>query len=1423
MPFFCPSNQSRPLIIYHCKLLSLPMYIVSIFIIFTLYGSLTAQPDLKFEQITLEDGLPTTPISAIMQDSQGFLWIGTWSGLYRYDGYVFKGYWHQPEDSTSISHNWIGDLLIDSRGDFWITTHGGGLNLMDRRRGTFTHFLHDPDDPGSISNNESLLIFESQNGGLWITTENGFNHYDPVNGIFTRFQEDTSQAETLYGKSVRGFYEDEGGILWIGTGNPFTLSSHGGLNQYNPQTKTFTSYLVFPEDASNNKNFVQTIFPESAEKLLVTTWRSGFFRFDKKTGKFTETPILADYDQNSRRHSNHGITALQQQPESDILWISTFGGGLSRYNLATARFSSYAVDPEDPFSLRDDRVWRTATDREGTLWIGTHSGLARTNPRGKFPRYPLAAGDTKLNREEWITSIYEDDAGILWLGTSQMRFLEKDQATGKITEHRLPQHRCADWEVAGTVISPSQTGALWLTTACGIYRFNPETAIFQQFEIKNPEPFQVYDDQPPGMVEDNKGDLWLTSENGLICFDPESGIAKVFRHDPQDSTSLANNGLDVVFKDREGNIWAGTLNGISRFNADDGTFSNFLQVRNAQSTAVTGILQDASGKIWFSTDTKGLAALSPADGTITFFTIQDGLHTNSLTRLLQDDDGYFWLIGPSGISAFNPQTGSVIFCDQQDGIVDMPFRRSSAFKSKNGEMFLGGRGGYNKFSPQDYRDNAIPPNIVITGLQVEGKPFLLEGGNQEDAKTRQDIRLAHHQNDLTFEYVGLHFANPALNTYQYQLENYDGNWQDAGTQRIARYTNLSPGDYVFRVKAANSSGVWSEKVAHINIFILTPWWQTWWAYLLFAGLAGTIIWAVRRYEMNRLRLKNQLKLEQISAAKLKEVDQMKSRFFANISHEFRTPLTLILGQVDSVLTDTKAEKNRGKLQMALRNSKRLLRLINQLLDISKLEAGGMEINASRQDFIPFIKNLVFSFESHAEIKQIDLQFRSDFTQLIFAFEAEKLEKVFFNLLSNAFKFTPDGGRITVALKEGNENEAQNPKSRNQNKSEIRNPKSGMGNCLNIMISDTGIGISAENLPHIFDRFYQVDAASVREHEGTGIGLALAKELVELHGGKISVDSEQGKGTTFTVQLPVGETAPINEIPVNLETPETQKITTNDGRSPSDARRALSREAHMTGEANLTAKPDNGETILIVEDNADVRAYLRDHLRDRYQIIEAEHGEIGLEKARENMPDLIISDVMMPKMDGYAFSREIRADQKTSHIPIIMLTARAAEADKLEGLKTGVDDYLIKPFNPRELNVRVENLIKLRKQLRERFSTATVIKPSAVSATPVDQKFLEKVIETIESEIGNQQFNVEALSDVVGMSVVHLNRKLNALINQTAGNLLRSMRLQRAAELISQNAGNIAEICYQVGFSDQANFTRAFKKQFGMPPSEYKKN
>ncbi|MCZ6662298.1 MAG: ATP-binding protein [Actinobacteria bacterium] len=989
-------------------------------------------------------------------------------------------------------------------------------------------------------------------------------------------------------------------------------------------------------------------------------------------------------------------------------------------------------------------------------------------------------------------------------------------------------------------IAEDRFGALWVgTDGGGLRRFDRETQTFITFRHDPGDPSSLSHDNIQAIHEDRQGTLWIgTLGGGLNKMSREEGTFLHYSHVPGDTTSLSHDlvGGGAIFEDRQGTLWIGTLGGLNRFNRESDTFTLFLD----RQTNATTIYEDRLGRFWVGSEESGLHLLDRETGASIAFTVEDGLQSNTVRAILEDDAGHLWLSTDIGLSQFDPETQTFRNFDVTDGLFS-EFLWGSAFRSRSGELFFGGLYGFISFYPNQIEIDETPPEVILTGLRIFNEPVRpgLDAPLKQPIWDAEEIVLEHDQHALTFDYVGFHYKDPAKNQYQYKLEGYDDEWIDVGSQRSARYTELPHGAYVFRVKAANADGVWSDGSTSVRITIHPPWWGTTWAYLVYGLLFIAGVVAVDRIQRRRLirkereramqrelqqarrieamnrQLREHEQLLEDQNRKLLELDELKSRFFANISHEFRTPLTLILGPLKDLLDEafgSLREAQRAQLTLVQRNGRRLLRLINQLLDLSRLEAGHLTLRARQANLIPFIKATTQAFASMARRKQITLQVDVPQQEILLYFEPDKLEKILYNLLSNAFKFTPEQGAIVIRVEEG--------------KSETGGFTTSVasGSCVEILVKDTGRGIPADALPFIFDRFHQVDASSTREQEGTGIGLALTKELVALHGGTIRVESTVGVGSTFFVRLPRGRAHLNDEDIVDAE-------GSDDILEPPGARHTLdavddilvSEERLYTGGGQGGGiPPKDVPVILIVEDNDDVRGYLRSHLAADYRIVEAVDGVEGLEQARTLEPALVLSDVMMPRMDGYALCRAIKTDEKLNHIPVVLLTAKADDESKIEGLETGADDYLYKPFNAEELLVRVENLIEIRRQLRARFSEEVRLGPSEVVVSSQEAAFVEQVRAVVEAELSNSQLTMEQVAEAVGLGLRQLHRRLKAAAGLTPGGYVRMLRLARAAQLLAQETGNVSEVAYAVGFNDVDYFSRLFKQTHGVPPSQYGK-
>ncbi len=1365
------------------------MRMTTLVMLVAVLSALAQTHPISFRHLTINDGLSQNAVFALLQDRKGFMWFGTKDGLNRYDGYSFTVYQHDAFDSTSLSSSYVTALFEDSKGFLWVGTLNAGLNLFQRDQDRFRGVPMFTDSTPSQGPAKIQSIAEDATGALWIGTDGDGvfriqNPHGTALEMRTRqYGHDPHTPGSLSHNSVKALHVDSRGALWIGTGR--------GLDRFRPGDDGFDHFSVVTKDPRapgfNGDNAVTAIH-ESGDGLFWLGTPSGLARFKQADGTYTLFPHHFAVP----RFGWGTITQILEDRKGQ-LWLCT-PGELMRFDPSTLTYDYFQNDPSDTRSIGYNTILSAWQDRTGMIWFGTGgAGVDVYDPNAT--RFATLSRPRDLSSRVAgfsIRSVLEDMAGNIWLSTDVLH--RWNRTTGEWKSFETTSDRPDDFGNTGSwSMIQSSTGEIWFATSQGLYRHSPRTGRIRQYASDPADTSGLREKAVRAVFEDRSGAIWVMTTNYLSKL--VNATEGRFQHVWYRRTPAKEQPRPVIWQDRQGQLWIGTENGLLRFNPAAGTFDEFRTIAHDQTSInnnwVKSICPDPrepDNVLWVGTSGGGLNRLDRTARRFTHFTDANGLPNNVVYGILPDDQGRLWLSTNKGLSRFDVDRGTFRNFDVRDGLQSNEFNTGAYFRSARGEMFFGGINGLNYFYPDSIKDNLFVPEIVLTGLRLDNREASTRDTDPVLTKHITEIpsiTLGPGVNIITFEFAALAYSSPEKNQYAYKLEPFNPDWVFSGKNRSATYTHLPPGKYVFRVKGSNNDGVWNEEGTSLALTMVPSVWRTWWAYTLYGLLAVALLYSLRRYEMNRLRLKSQLQIEQLDAKNLKKLDQVKSRFFANISHEFRTPLTLILGQIDSVMSSGIDPKEKGRLQVALRNAGRLLNLINQLLDLSKIEAGGMELRAEPQNVVSFLKNVVYSFESIAQQRAIALAFESEADRIVVMFEQDKMEKIFYNLLSNAVKFTPRGGGITVRV-------------------EVTPPG---GEFVQIVVCDTGIGIAAREIPHIFDRFYQAENGGTTIHEGTGIGLALANELVELHGGSIAVTSEEGVGTTFVVRLPKCQGSPTAEAPA---------VSSGTVPLPGAAPDVEGDSVHISDDAST------GEVILIVEDNADVRAYIREQLEDLYTIVEAGHGSDGVAKAQEGIPDLIITDLMMPGVDGYEFTRQIRCDTKTSHIPVVMLTARAGLDDRIEGLERGVDVYLTKPFSAKELRAQVRNLIARREELRKRYSTATVIKPSEVAATSIDKAFLEEVIECIETHFEDEKFGVEDLARAASMSISQLNRKLNALVGQPAGELIRSLRLQRAADLLKQNAGSVAEISYKLGFSDQAHFSRAFKKQFGQTPSAYRK-
>ena len=1388
--------------------------------------------ETAIQRLNASDGLAENSVNCMLQDRLGFLWLGTQNGLHKYDGYAFKVYLPNPDDAGSIrSRSFLyisqgvvyssqGMLYEDADKNLWIGGDGG-LHRYLRDSDRFQHY---PLQVGAENLERYKVIYitgdSAKRGRLWVSVEaRGLYQFDPVRETLVP----VASMSNFFNGTVRpeftGIVCENDSIVWVGT-------KENGLLRFNFATQRVTHH------------FIPTPDPHSIS-------------------------------------SNNISTMLQDR--RDNLWIGTRGGGLNKlvwpaFDRTAATFTRYQHDPNDPHSLSDNIIRCLDEDANGKLWIVAGDAVSPSNQLNLFNPQTSQVIRHSIALSKHLVSVLVDRSGLVWAGTGTEGVFKLNLKALKFPHYTMPPD--APNSFYGKYIGAlceDREGNIWLGgEMAGLYRLNRQSGKYTYFRNDPIHRDSLSADHVNCIIADRHGAIWIGSNAGLHQFDSRKKAFKRYQHDPQNPHSLAANGVTSIFEDRSGVLWVGNWTGtLHRFDPATERFTRYREFAENgdrySGAGIFGIAEDEHGVLWLATNGDGLVKFDPAIGKLKGFkknssegiavtrplidragrlwigglgigglalfdrktetvtkiiTEADGLLYDSTYGIEEDNHGNLWISSARGLSKYNPDRATFHHYFKQDGLQDNEFRYWTHYKSRSGEMFFGGQYGFNAFYPDSIKDSDYAPPIVLTDLRINNRPVAIgkDSPLRKDIAVAEEITLAYDQNDIAITFAALDFSMPERNLYSFKLENYDDDWRAPGKERTAVYTNLDPGKYVFRTRGTNYDGVWNEAGTSLRVIITPPWWRTWWAYAIYGALMFGILYAIRRYEMNRQQWKHGLELERVESEKLKELDSLKSRFFANISHEFRTPLTLILGPIENLRQRLVDDDAKQELSMMQRNGQRLLRLINQLLDLSRLEAGKLTLETRPGDLLAFLKGVVFSFESLAKQKGIILQFEALENLPPVYFDADKLEQVLVNLLSNAFKFTAEGGKISVQLSVGREQFSVASK-------QLRNNQLITDHSLLITVKDTGSGISADRLPRIFDRFYTTGEGYAKDHSGSGIGLALTKELVELHHGEISVASEVGKGTAFTVRLPL-----VPVVSDQLSVTSDQLSVSNVESIEDRALQIENRVASVRNPGSRIVQPATSDeqqetsnekpVLLLVEDNADMRAYIRNHLSATHRVLEAEDGVDGFNTAADLIPDLIISDVMMPKMDGYQLCEKLKNDERTSHVPVILLTAKSSGESKVEGLELGADDYLIKPFDARELQARVKNLIEQRHRLRERFGKEIKLQPRDIAITSTDERFLERAIAVVEEHISEAEFDVETFSRKVGMSRKHLHRKLKALTDQAPSEFIRTLRLQRAAQLLEKHAGNVTEVAYEMGFNSLSHFAKAFKEQFGALPKDY---
>lgn len=1241
--------------------------------------------------------------------------------------------------------NRLFNIVRDPDGSFWFV-ESERLIKYDPGTGERIIVEHNPSDSSSILAGEITDFVVGASGNHWLVHSNGIaekveiknRHAVVVHRIFEFHNHNKNMKTTCR------IFSDADGDVWL-----FAPPMDLGVFLYRMQENHLERLSTKGASLRLNSNSISDIVQDDAGLVWIASDHGGINIVDKKNSL---VQYILHHEGDDTSLAANSVNCLYKDDQG-IIWTGAYKLGVSYYHPAIFKFKVYKHYSTDPSSLPFEDINSFAEDRQGNLWIGTNGGglIYFDRTRGTFRQYLHDPADNQSLSGNVIVSLCVDSDDNLWIGTFKAGLNKFDGR--KFTRFRnipgdttsLPSMNI--WEVF-----EDSRNNLWIGTVdAGAARFDKEKNTFHKLRVWGPNAMQSVTIE--AICEDGFGNIWFGSTTGI---DVLSKDFKTFTHYGVSSApnTLSNNRIFDITKDAQGRIWIATMDGLNLF---DETIRGFRVFKERPiGNAVLSVRDDDSGHIWMST-------------------------LNGLTRM----------------TLVNGSLDSVTYerFTEMDGLQGRQFNIDAAFKTSTGQVVFGGPGGFNISNGVTNRDKFLPSRVIFSDLELFEEPVAI--GEMVDGVVILDkavpeaseIVLPPNKNFFSLKFSALNYFNPERDRYAYKLEGLSNDWLslDSKSHEVV-FNTLNPGKYVLRVRTANGVGEWSEKEAVLSIIVQPPFWKTEAAFVLYAVIMVIILIVTRKVIQQREQMKFAIEQERREMQRVHEMDVMKVKFFTNVSHEFRTPLTLILTPIERLVKKTKDPELQAQFQIVYRNGKRLMNLVNQLLDFKKLEVHEIKLNASRGDLVAFVREAVLSFSDLSEKKNIKLLFYSSADRLETLFDQDKLEKILFNLLGNAFKFTLENGVVSVKvdiLLEGNERLIQ------------------------IDVSDTGIGIPQDKLDKIFEPFFQTDTPKSVVNQGSGIGLSITKEFVRIHGGRIDVKSEVGRGSSFKVLLPLRE-IPTAEIPFQMEeigSTATAPVVTEEN-------------SEVIGEPEKQNPAANEKSLLLIEDNDDFRFYLRDNLKFQYNIYEARNGAEGWNLVLSLQPDLIVSDIMMPEMNGIELCNKIRADERVSHIPIILLTARSSEEQRIEGFKTGADDYITKPFNFEVLEARINNLLSVREKFQKNFRKTLDVKSSELQITPLDVKLIERAVKVVEENISSPTFSIEDFGMELGISRAYVFKKILALTGKTPLEFIRTIRLQHAAQLLEKSQLSVREIAYKVGFNTPKYFTKYFKEQYHMLPSEY---
>ncbi|SHI59552.1 two-component regulator propeller domain-containing protein [Pseudozobellia thermophila] len=1347
--------------------------------------------------VDMEHRITQRAISAIVQDQQGLVWIGAYgSGLYKYYGVDLVSYKQEFNNPKSLNSSLVQTAFVDSSNRLWVGTEVG-LNLYDRDLDRFDRIVfYDGTKP--LDKLVVRAIDETKSGKILVgTNANGLFEVDPE----TLVGRPVAMIPGPYGNMLVGsFAKGKDGKIWIG--------SSCGLFEYDgDRAKAVPLYDKSGSGKIPNLN-IESMLIDDSGSLWMGTFSSGLVKIEDVsiTPKTVHNYTISD----------ERILTMVQAPDGRIL-CGTENDGLYVIERNGEVVKNCRYDKFDENSLKSNSIWSLFVDRRDRIWIGYYNKGIGVYDRyyDKFKDIESLPNVNNSLQSSSVTTIVKDGHNRLWIGMDgggiDVYNLEDKSIVHLIDPDNPIASGLTAVDVQTLFIDSRET--LWVGTwNSGIFYLPKNAKAFGQFPIENVDG-RLRANRVMSFSEDDEGVLWIgTYSNGLHFYDSRENKFGFIEDEALTGLPQSQAEIRKVLVDSKNTIWVGTTRGVfKRDRTSAHSFSKLdlapsaerIQAEKTMMDMIVSLYEDSQGNMWIGTDGAGLWKYDRDTQKIDWYNASStGLAQETIATIIESDSGQLWVAGNKGLSYMDRTDNSFTNFDSNDGLLSNDFNFNAAFKDESGTLYFGNYKGVNIVEPDQIPMNEGRPELFFTDFKIYNqsvKPNEEKSPLKKAISQTDHITLNHKQSVFTIEFVGVNYTRPGKNQYAYYLEGLEESWNFVGNTRSATYTNLSPGDYVFMLKAANNDGVWSESTKTLTLTVLPPWWKTNLAITCYIVLLGLALIFAFRLTRERIREKRMVQVERAKRMQVEELNNRKIQFFTNISHEFRTPLTLIINPLESILRNNAKDISQGvleKLDIIHKSTNRLKRLIDELMDFRKLQLNKFSIKVSEIELVAFSREIVAYFNEEAALKNIALLFESDKEELKLWSDPGMLEKVLFNILSNAFKITPDNGTITIGVHKKVEAMVF----------PLLDDKAKLP-AVEIYIEDTGSGISQEEVRNIFDRFYQVKNMNSQYYGGTGIGLEVVKSFVDLLKGHITVESEEAVGTKFRVFLPLGKE----------HFQDGELFLTTEAEKEGLVKVGYDIPVAPKGETPEGQK----KTLLIVEDNTELRTYLTNELRCDYSVLEAANGAQGVQIALEHIPDLIITDVVMPEMDGFKFCEAIKEDLKTSHIPILMLTAKTMNEDWVKGIDSGADIYLSKPFDMNVLRAQLKRILKSRQILFEKFANATAVVKIPENTSLMDKRFIDKVMEYIVENIADEKLNVEHLANELNLSRSQLYRKIKALTGLTANEFLRKLRLEKAKEIIENGDASISEVCFKVGFSSPSYFTKCFKAYFGVLPTELK--